>query len=88
MPQRKTALKKLRVDKKRHLRNLIIKTDLKKGIKKFQALLSSKKLQEAKSALIEIISKLDKAAKKNILHKNTARRKISRLSKRLNKASR
>jgi len=83
MPQRRNAIKRLRVDKKRRIRNLRIKTDLKRTIKKFLSLISSGKKEEAKSVLKDVFSKLDKAAKKGIIHKNTARRKKSRLSLKL-----
>ena len=87
MPRRKTSLKRNRADKKRHLRNLKVKQQLKKTIKKFQALLSAKKAEEAKTLIKKVFSELDKAAKKNIIHPNTADRKKSRLSKRLAKGA-
>lgn len=83
MPRRKTSLKKKRADKKKHLRNLKIKQQLKKTIKKFQALLSAKNTNEAKALLGKVFSQLDKAAKKNIIHRRTSDRKKSRLMKRL-----
>jgi small subunit ribosomal protein S20 len=85
MPRRRSAVKRLRVDKKRHLRNLKIKQQLKKTIKKFQALLSAKNVNEAKLLLGKVYSLLDKAAKKNVIHPNTASRKKSRLTQSLSK---
>ena len=87
MPKRKAAVKRLRVDKKRHLRNLEIKKELKKTLKKFQALILAKDLAEAKKTLSKVSSLLDKAAKKKIVHPRTADRKKSRLAKRLFKAA-
>ncbi|MDI6605689.1 MAG: 30S ribosomal protein S20 [Candidatus Omnitrophota bacterium] len=87
MPRRKTSLKRNRADKKKHLRNLKIKQQLKRTIKKFQALLSAKKFDEAKAVIKQVFSQLDKAAKKRIIHPNTANRKKSRLSGRLKKAA-
>ena len=87
MPRRKTSLKKQRADKKKHLRNLRIKQNLKKTIKKFQVLLSTKNINEAKKLIGEVFSQLDKAAKKRILHPKTASRKKSRLTKQLTKAT-
>ncbi len=87
MPRRKTSLKRKRADKKRHLRNLRVKTSLKKALKKFQALLSAKNITEAKTYLTKVFSELDKAAKKKIIHTNTAKRRKSRLARRLNKAA-
>ncbi|MCK9604591.1 MAG: 30S ribosomal protein S20 [Candidatus Omnitrophica bacterium] len=87
MPRRKTSLKKKRADTKKHLRNLRIKRELKKTLKKFQALLSAKNINEAKTLLGKLFSQLDKAAKKKIIHANTASRNKSRLTKRLTKAA-
>ena len=83
MPQRKAAIKRLRADKTRHLHNLRIKIDLKKTLKKFRALLVSQKYPEAQDALKGLISKLDKAQAKGIIHKNTVARKKSQLMLRL-----
>jgi small subunit ribosomal protein S20 len=83
MPKRKAGVKRQRVDKKRHLRNLKVKTELKKAIKNLQVLLSNKNSAEAKASFSKISSLLDKAAKKRIIHPKTADRKKSRLSKRL-----
>jgi len=87
MPRRKTSLKRNRADKKRHLRNLKVKQQLKKALKQFQALISEKKIAEAKVALQKAFSTLDKAAKKHIIHPATANRKKSRLAKRLSKTA-
>lgn len=87
MPRRKTSISKHRADRTKHLRNLKIKQQLKRTIKKFLALASAKNITEAKAALKNVFSQLDKAAKKNIIHSGTASRKKSRLSKRLNKSA-
>ena len=87
MPRRRTSVKKTRQDKKKHLQNLKIKQQLKKTMKQFQALLASKNLTEAKKILTQVFSQLDKAAKKNTIHRATANRKKSRLMKRLNKGA-
>jgi small subunit ribosomal protein S20 len=87
MPHRHSALKKLRQDKKRRLRNLKIKNDIKNKIKKLKKLLQEKKLEEAKKQLNLVYSCLDKAAKKKIIHQNNAARKKSRLAKLLLKVT-
>jgi len=87
MPRRRTSLKRKRADKKRYLRNLRIKKALKKTIKKFQTLLSEKNASDAKSLLAKIFSQLDKAAKKRIIHPNTADRRKSRLARKLLKTT-
>lgn len=81
MPRRRSAVKRLRVDKKRRLRNIKIKNQLQKAIKKFRSLILIKNIDEAKSLLKKVYSLLDKAAKKRIIHPNAAKRKKSRLGK-------
>ena len=87
MPKRRSAVKRIRQDKKRRLRNLKVKGELKKTIKKFLALLSAKNINEAKTFLRKVYSQLDKAAKKRIIHPKTANRKKSRLMRRLLKST-
>jgi small subunit ribosomal protein S20 len=87
MPRRRTSIKKTRQDKKKRLRNLKVKQNLKKTFKKFQTLLSAKNIEAAKTLLKELYKQLDKAAKKRIIHPNTAARKKSRLALRLFKVT-
>ncbi|HRZ13899.1 MAG TPA: 30S ribosomal protein S20 [Candidatus Omnitrophota bacterium] len=87
MANRRAAVKSLRVDKKRHARNMRIKNELKKTIKNFQALVAEKKSEEARKVLLKVSSLLDKAAKKNVIHANTASRRKSRLSRKVLKAA-
>jgi small subunit ribosomal protein S20 len=87
MPIRKKSIKSLRQSQKRKKHNKRIIADLKKQIKKLSTLITEQKLDEAKSFLKKtLLSKLDKAAKQNIIHKNTAARKKSRLFKKLARA--
>jgi len=83
LPREKTAYKELRKAKRRHFRNISAKTELKTFAKKFEKLVASKKSDEAGKMIKTLMSKLNKAAAKGIIHKNTASRKISRLMKRL-----
>ena len=85
MPRRRTSLKSNRINKRKHARNLKIKQQLKKAIKKLQELLSEKNSGEAKTFIAKVFSQLDKAAKKNIIHPATANRRKSRLMRRLSK---
>lgn len=85
MPQTRTALRAMRKSKKRKLSNLRVAKDLKNAIKNFKKLLDNKNIEEAQKILPSIYKKLDMASSKNIIHKNTAARQKSRLSKALNK---
>lgn len=83
--RRRQSLKARRKDKKRHTHNQQIKTAIKKKLKELKTHFSGKNIEEAKKTLRDVTSKLAKAAKKDIIHKNTSRRTISRLSKKLAK---
>ncbi len=86
MPIKKSAFKELRKAKKRHLRNAGVLSELKTLNKKFISLVGEKKIEQAKKILNQLITKLDKAAAKKIIHKNKASRRISRLMRSLKKA--
>ena len=83
MPVRKSGKKELRKNHARHMHNLDIKTTLKKTTKKFLASVKNKNKQEAQSDLNMLFKKLDKATKRNILHKNTVARRKSKFSRQL-----
>ncbi len=83
MPILHASYKDIKQSAKRGLRNQSVKSELKTETKKFLDLISSKKMEEAKKQLTYLISQLDKAQSKGIVHKNTASRKISRLMKKL-----
>lgn len=85
MPQRKCAAKRLRVDKQKRIYNLTAKAELKKELKGLRSLIALGKLAEAKEKIKIVFSKLDRAASKGLLHKNTAARRKSGLSLMLNK---
>ena len=80
MPQRRTAIKDLRRSHTRHMRNLDIKTDLKKTVKKFLTAATEKKA-DAQELLKALYKKMDKAAKRKVMHKKTAARRKSRFAK-------
>lgn len=65
------------------MRNKSSKTRIKNVIKDVQLAVNEKSLETAQSKLDAAKSAIDKAAKKGVIHKNTAARKISRLSKRV-----
>jgi small subunit ribosomal protein S20 len=75
MPQRRNAIKRLRIDKKRTIANASVKSDLKKVLKGFKALIAQGKPDQAKTELPNVYRKIDRAASKGILHKNTASRR-------------
>lgn len=81
MPITSSAKKALRQNVRRHAANFEKKLELKATIKKYKKLLATSK-DEAQKFLPTVFKNLDKAAKANLIKKNTASRLKSRLSKR------
>ena len=88
----KSAIKKVRVSQRNYKINRLYKSTIKTIIKKYNLLLKTyrlnseeSKMKEIKTTLSLIYSKIDKAVKKNVFHKNKGARKKSRLSKSLSK---
>jgi len=87
MPILHASYKDIKKSAKKTLRNQSVQSELKTEAKKILELISSKKMEEAKTQLNYLMSQLDKAKSKGIIHKNTASRKIARLMKKLQPAS-
>jgi len=85
MPITKSAKKALRQNVKRRTRNLVYKNKMKKLIKEVRSLVSENKIEEAKKLLPSVYKILDKSAKTNVIKKNTASRKKSRIAKLIKK---
>lgn len=84
LKKRKTALKRARQAEARTLRNSSTRKLLKTLSKKIETALDDKNVEGAKLALSSAVRSIDKAASKGIIHRNTASRKVSRLTKRVN----
>ena len=81
MPIIKSAIKRVRQSDKRRQRNLITQRKYKALVKEFETLIATGKKADAEKMLPQVQKAIDLAAKKNILHKNTAGRIKSRLMK-------
>jgi small subunit ribosomal protein S20 len=81
MPNTKSAIKAARQNIRRRVKNLAVLDKIKTATKKVRKAVTAAKLDDAKTALKEAFAALDKAAKKNVIHKNNASRHKSRLSK-------
>lgn len=86
MPVTKSAKKALRQNIKRRLRNLTYKKKIKTLLKQIREFVREKKIKEARELLPQAYKALDKAAKENVIKKNTASRKKSRITKLINSA--
>lgn len=85
MPNTKSAEKAMRGSARKRVYNLRTKDKVKTTIKSVKKSVEVKDAAEALKALTLAYAALDKAAKKGVLHKNTASRKKSRLAKSINK---
>ena len=83
----KSAKKRILVSKKKTERNKSVKSSVKTSIKKVKAAIEAGSKAEAEEALKAAIGKISSAANKGIYHKNTAARKVSRLTLAVNKLS-
>ena len=80
----KSAKKRVRTSAVRAERNKSVKSAVKTDIKKVEAAIAAKDKAAAQEALFVATSSIQKACNKGIFHKNTAARKISRLTKAVN----
>ncbi|MBO5208332.1 MAG: 30S ribosomal protein S20 [Lachnospiraceae bacterium] len=81
----KSAKKRILVNRTKADRNKAIKSGVKTSVKKVTAAIAANDKEAAKAALVAATATIDKAAKKGVLHKNTASRKVSRLAQAVNK---
>ena len=81
MATHKSAIKRAKQNQARRERNRAVKTRVKNVVKEVRTAVAKKSVEEAQAALHDAIPILDRAASKGTLHKRTAARKISRLSK-------
>ena len=80
----KSAKKRILVAAKRADRNKAVKSRVKTYVKKVDQAIAAGDKAAATTALHDASVELSKAAQKGVLHKNTASRKIGRLSKAVN----
>ena len=85
MPNTSSAKKAMRVSRRRRVINLITIDKYKDAVKAVRQFVAAKNKAGAGKALPAAFAQLDKAAKKNMIHKNKAARLKSRLSKAVGK---
>ena len=83
MPNTKSAIRRVRRVKKQTQVNRIRKSKFKNAVKQMELYLKAKEKEKAKKYFSKFQSILMQVAKSGVVNKNTAARKISRISKRL-----
>ncbi len=81
MAHHKSAIKRIRQDKVRTLRNKAKRTRVRNAIKGVRNALSSGNLEEARAKFQVMVPIVDRMAAKGIIHRNTASRTKSRLNR-------
>lgn len=84
MPNIKSAKKRVLVAERNHAKNVAVKSRIKTAMRRVLEALkdNTEKVQELLNVAYKVI---DKSVSKGVLHKNTAARKKSRLTKFVNK---
>ena len=83
MPNIKSAIKRVNVNAQKNAETRMIKSQINTVTRKFEDAVSKKDKELATKLYSEVVSTLDKAVSKNVIHKNTASRRASRLATKL-----
>lgn len=84
MANHKSAAKRARQTVKKNATNTRTKAGVRTIEKKVRTAVSAGDKETAQKTMIDFSSRMDKAAKKGLFHRNTASRKVSRLSTLIN----
>ena len=78
-----SAIKRVRQNEKRRVRNRAHRSRLRSQIKKLRHAIETKKVDEAQKLIPDTISLVDVMVKKGVIHANAGNRYKSRLTRRL-----
>lgn len=80
----KSAIKRAKQNEIRNIRNKSKRTRVKSVTKDVRSAVAEGSHEAARAALAQAIPVIDKAAQKGAIHRNTASRKISKLTRQVN----
>jgi small subunit ribosomal protein S20 len=80
----KSAMKRIRTSEKRRIRNAAVRSAVRGSVKVARTAIEGGQAAQARETLQRTIQTLDKAVTKGVIHKNTAARRKSRLTRQLN----
>lgn len=81
----KSAKKRAEISERNKLRNMSIKSSVKTAVRRVFEAIKLNDAEKVQSALNKVYSVIDKAVTKGVLHRNTAARKKSRLTRHVQK---
>jgi small subunit ribosomal protein S20 len=85
MANHKSALKRIRQNDKRRLRNRFHKVRMRTSIKKFRTAVEGGDVDVARETLASTVRLVQRTRSRGVIHRNTADRMVSRLNKAFNK---
>lgn len=80
MPNIKSAIKRVNVNEKKNAENRAVKSQINTAVRKYKNAIDAKDVENATKLFSEVVSVLDSAASKKVIHKNTASRRQARLA--------
>lgn len=83
MPNIKSAIKRVKISRRKNLENKTKRSEMRTAIRSCREAITAN-AENKKELLIEAIKKVDKAASRKLIHKNTASRRKSKLMKAFN----
>ena len=83
MANTKSAIKRIRQNETRRLRNRTVRSRVRSALKAARTVVTTSG-GDAREAVLQAIRTVDKAVTKGVIHRNTAARKKSALARRLN----
>lgn len=86
MANHKSALKRIRQNERRRVRNRYWRVTMRTSIRRVRSAVSEGRVDDAQTALRGAIRMIGKVASKGVIHKRQASRRISRLQRLVNKA--
>jgi small subunit ribosomal protein S20 len=84
VPGSKSVDKATRAARRRRLRNRIVQSRTKTGIKKANRLIGAGELEAAEKEVLSAVSSIDRAVSKGVFHRNKGARLKSRIVRKLN----
>jgi len=85
MNKHPSAQKRHRQSLKRHTRNQAVRSRVRTFVKRVRESVEARNLSDVSAHLQSAVRAIDKAVTKGVLHRNTAARKISRLTRAVRK---
>lgn len=81
MANHKSAIKRIRQNNLRNLRNRYWRSTLRTAVKKVRVAIASGDVEGAQTQLRVAVGTINRVASKGVIHKNQASRRVARLSK-------